>query len=121
MTLSSTGRGFALFVHHVVKGVELSDRLQPAVGSQHVHPFGKEQVDLGIVFLERGEAGCVPLHVERAANAFIGIQHHLRGRPLGFAVGILGACRLTLLVVLEGVIRLLDSGKARARELTIRG
>ena len=88
ITFSSIGRGLPFVVHDVEERVQLGDRLQAAVGGQHVHPLGKQQVDLRVVLLQRGEAGGVPLHVERAANTFVGVQHHLRGRPLGLAVGV---------------------------------
>ena len=104
----------ALVVHHVVKRVELGDGLQPAVRSEHVHPLGKEQVDLRVILLQRGEAGGVPLHIERASNAFVGVQYDLRGGALGLAMSILGARWLALLVVLERVIGLLDAGKRDA-------
>ena len=109
------GTRLALVVHHVEQRVQFGDRLQPAVGGQHVHPLGKEQIDLRVIFLQRSEAGGVPLHVERSTNAFVGVQYHLRRGPLGFAVRVQPARRLALLAFLKSVIGLLDLGQGHAR------
>jgi hypothetical protein len=103
-----------VLVHYVVQRVHFGDRLQAAIVSQHVHPLGKEQVDLRVVLLQRGEAGGVPLHVERAADAFVGVQNYLRGRLLGLAMRVDAARRLALLVGFQRVIRLLDFGQRDA-------
>ena len=56
----------------------LIDGLQPAIRRKHLQPCWKKQVDLARVFTQRGEAGCVPGNVKRSADAFLGIQLHLR-------------------------------------------
>ena len=106
ITFSSIGRDRAVCIDDVVQGIQLGSSLQATVCRQDVHPLGKEQIDLRVVFLQRRKAGGVPLHIERAANTFVGIQHHLRSRLLGLAVGIQPARRFALLIVFQCVVRL---------------
>ena len=51
--------------------------LQMPVRREHVQPFRKEDINLGIIFLERDKAGCIPGDVIGGADTFIRIQHNL--------------------------------------------
>jgi hypothetical protein len=88
----------------VVEFVLGGHRLQAAVGGEHVQPLRVEHVDLVHVLAQRGEAGGVPGHVEGGADAFLGVEHHLRGRGLGLAVRDPAHLGLPLLALLQRVV-----------------
>ncbi len=67
-------------LEHGIELVLRTHRLDIAVGRNDVQPFGIEDINLVKVLAERSEAARVPGHVERSANAFVGVQHDLRCR-----------------------------------------
>ncbi len=91
-------------LHHIEKGVQQADALQVAVCRHEVQPLRKEQVDLRVISFQRREAARVPGDVERPADAFFRIQHHLRGRRLAPAVGGSALRGMLPLFLLDGVV-----------------
>jgi hypothetical protein len=91
-------------LHDVVHLVVGGHRLQATVGGEHVQPLGIEHVELVHVLAQRGEAGRVPSHVKRGANAFFGVEHDLRRRRLGLAVRDAAHLGLPLLALFQRVV-----------------
>ena len=93
--------------HGILAQVVAAHHHQRAVGRIDVQPLREQHVDLVNVFLERGVAGRVVLHVIGGAQAFTGVQRNFGG----FAVGL--AARGTLVLCVARSRMDWSSGRAR--------
>src|SRR5581483_8845240 len=88
--------------HHLKWVVHAVKALQMSIRAEHMQPFRKKKVDLRIVLFERDKTRGVPINIIGRADTFIGIQHHLRWRCVGFAVRPLGLGPFAMFALFQG-------------------
>src|SRR5947209_2852180 len=93
-----------------------SDSANLSVGGDDVKPLGKEKVDLVGVFLEGGEAGCIPVDVEGGADTLFRVEGDGGGGTLGSTVPSGAGTRLFFLFADDGVVGTMGFGQLESGE-----